>query len=322
MNKARNRIWTNSSGKRTRIDAAIFFRFLQATGNGLLMLEKVTWSLARGRVLGPAPFFVMGVLNITPDSFYDGGLFIDQGSALQQAEQLLQQGADILDMGGESTRPFSQRISLEQELQRVLPVMQKVLQHRPQTVVSVDTYKAGMAQQVLENGALIINDISACRFDPGLLDILGQFKPGYILMHSLGRPEEMQKAPHYDNVVHDIKAFFEEHLHYLTKAGLPEENIVLDPGIGFGKTLEHNLQILREIKSFFSLGRPLLIGLANKSMWGKLLGLEPDKRQIATQVATALMAQQGVALHRVHEVGSTVQSLKIVGSLQRDFESG
>ncbi|MGM0425196.1 MAG: dihydropteroate synthase [Thermodesulfobacteriota bacterium] len=280
------------------------------------MLQEATWSLARGRVLGPAPFFVLGVLNVTPDSFYDGGDFLQQDAALKQAEDLLEQGADVLDVGGESTRPFSSRVEQEQELQRVLPILKQVLKDRPRALVSVDTYKSGVARQALETGALIINDVSACRFDPELLDVLGHYKPGYILMHSLGRPEEMQKEPRYQDVLQEIKAFFEQHLKELTQAGLPEENIVLDPGIGFGKTLEHNLQILSGIRTFFDLGRPMLIGLSNKSMWGKLLGLEPGQRQNATQVATALLAQKGVALHRVHEVDLTRQSLQIVRSLQ------
>ncbi|MFO8033054.1 MAG: dihydropteroate synthase [Desulfohalobiaceae bacterium] len=280
------------------------------------MLQEATWSLARGRVLGPAPFFVLGVLNVTPDSFYDGGDFLQQDAALKQAEDLLEQGADVLDVGGESTRPFSSRVEQEQELQRVLPILKQVLKDRPRALVSVDTYKSGVARQALETGALIINDVSACRFDPELLDVLGQYKPGYILMHSLGRPEEMQKEPRYQDVLQEIKAFFEQHLKELTQAGLPEENIILDPGIGFGKTLEHNLQILSGIRTFFDLGRPMLIGLSNKSMWGKLLGLEPGQRQNATQVATALLAQKGVALHRVHEVDLTRQSLQIVRSLQ------
>ncbi len=280
------------------------------------MQKQVTWSLARGRVLGPAPFFVLGVLNITPDSFYDGGHYAQQEAACGHALELLEQGAEVLDIGGESTRPFSERIALEQEMQRVLPVLDFVLEHKPGAVISVDTYKAQMARQALEQGALIINDVSACRFDPDLLDVLGHYKPGYVLMHSLGRPEEMQKEPKYGDVLQDIKAFFEEHLRVLNNAGLPEENIVLDPGIGFGKTLEHNLQILEGISEFFDLGRPLMIGLSNKSMWGKFLGLEPEQRQIATQVATALMANKGVSIHRVHEAGLTMQSLQILSRLQ------
>ncbi len=274
--------------------------------------------MARGRVLGPAPFFVLGVLNVTPDSFYDGGKFLEQDTALAQAEELQQQGADVLDVGGESTRPFSARVDQGQELERVLPVLEQVLRHRPDAVLSVDTYKSAVARQTLEAGALIVNDVSACRFDPELLDVLGQYKPGYVLMHSLGRPEDMQKEPRYENVLQEIKAFFAQHLHTLTRAGLPEENIVLDPGLGFGKTLEHNLQILTGVQEFFDLGRPVMIGLSNKSMWGKLLGLESGQRQNATQVATALMARQGVALHRVHEAGLTRQTLQIVqGLLER-----
>ncbi|MFP4391959.1 MAG: dihydropteroate synthase [Desulfohalobiaceae bacterium] len=284
------------------------------------MSTGIIWTLARGRVLGPAPFFVLGVLNVTPDSFYDGGKFLQQEAAIKQAQTLLQEGADVLDIGGESTRPFSSRVDKEQELQRILPILTRVLEDRPQAVLSVDSYKSEVARQALEAGALIVNDVSACRFDPELLHILGQYKPGYVLMHSLDRPEEMQKEPRYKDVLQDIKSFFEQHLNRLIKAGLPEEKIVLDPGIGFGKTLEHNLQILARIQEFFGLGRPVMVGLSNKSMWGKLLGLESGQRQNATQVATALMAQKGVAVHRVHQVGLTRQSLQIVRSLQEIYQ--
>lgn len=277
--------------------------------------KKSIWKTLRGS-LKPTPFLIVGILNVTPDSFYDGGKYFDPTQALPRAGEILSQGGNIIDVGGESTRPFSPRVSLEEEIKRVIPVVQAIKENLPQAVISVDTYKAEVARRALEKGAEIINDVSACTFDPSLLEVVVEYKPGYVLMHSLGRPETMQENPHYENVVEEIYAFFEEKLNLLVKKGLPEENIVLDPGIGFGKLLEHNLAILANIEKFFSLGRPLYVGLSNKSMWEKLLGLKVGERQIATQVATALLAQKGVYIHRVHEVKETKETLTIVEALK------
>ncbi|KUJ95498.1 MAG: Dihydropteroate synthase [Desulfonauticus sp. 38_4375] len=277
--------------------------------------KKSIWKTLRGS-LKPTPFLIVGILNVTPDSFYDGGKYFDPTQALARAGEILSQGGNIIDVGGESTRPFSPRVSLEEEIKRVIPVVQAIKENLPQAVISVDTYKAEVARRALEKGAEIINDVSACTFDPSLLEVVVEYKPGYVLMHSLGRPETMQDNPHYENVVEEIYAFFEEKLNLLVKKGLPEENIVLDPGIGFGKLLEHNLAILANIEKFFSLGRPLYVGLSNKSMWEKLLGLKVGERQIATQVATALLAQKGVYIHRVHEVKETKETLTIVEALK------
>lgn len=279
------------------------------------MAKAQTWSLAKGRTLGPASFFIVGIVNVTPDSFYDGGRYFNPDQAMAQAMQQFSQGADIVDIGGESTRPFSSRVGAEEELKRILPIVTAVLQKNPTGLISVDTYKAGVAEAMLQAGCSIINDVSACRFDSGLVEVLGAYKPGYVLMHSLGRPEEMQKDPQYTDVLDEIRSFFETRMSHLVKAGLPEENIVLDPGIGFGKLLQHNLEILRKIESFFDLGRPIYMGLSNKSMWEKLLGLAKGSRQTATQVATALLAARGVTLHRVHEVGLTRQTLEIVRNI-------
>ena len=257
----------------------------------------------------------MGVLNVTPDSFYDGGKYLDPGAARDQAILLRDQGADILDVGGESSRPFSEPVSEEEELRRVLPVISEAVRLTNRDgapmPVSVDTYRAGVAARALEAGAMIVNDISACAYDPGLLDVLAQYRPGYVLMHSLGRPEEMQRDPRYGDVVREIMEFFEHNLNRLTEAGLPEKNIVLDPGIGFGKLLEHNLAILKHIEAFQALGRPVLLGLSNKSLWGGLLGLAPSERGNATQAATAVAAAKGVLIHRVHDVAHTLETLTV-----------
>jgi dihydropteroate synthase len=258
----------------------------------------------------------MGILNVTPDSFYDGGEHYAAQDAQAQADRMLRQGADVLDVGGESTRPFSERIGRDEELGRIEPVVDRIFASHPDAVVSVDTYKASVAARMLEKGAGIVNDVTACGLDPELTDVLAQYRPGYVLMHSKGRPEDMQRDPQYDDVVREVMEFFDERLNMLARAGVPAENVVLDPGIGFGKGLEHNVRLLQEIERFSSFGRPVMIGVSNKSMWRKLLGLGPNERHNATQVCTALTAGRGVCLHRVHEVDLTVQTLRIVRSLE------
>lgn len=279
------------------------------------MEAKFIWKTLRGS-LRPTPFLIVGILNVTPDSFYDGGRYFQLKEAVARVQEIIKEGGDIIDIGGESTRPYSPRVSLEEELKRVIPLVKAVKANMPEAIISVDTYKAEVAREALVNGAEIINDVSACSFDPVLIDILTEFKPGYVLMHSLGRPETMQDNPYYENVVQDICKFFEQKLNFLVKKGLPEENIVLDPGIGFGKLLEHNLAILANIEEFFKFNRPIYMGLSNKSLWEKLLGLKPEERKMATQVATALLAEKGVCIHRVHEVKETKDTLTIVKALK------
>jgi len=280
-------------------------------------MRDTTWTVKGGRVLGPAPFFIAGIVNATPDSFYDGGAHMGAGRAVAHGRALAAQGAHILDVGGESTRPYADQVGVREELERVLPVIEGLAASPGNSgetgpVVSVDTCKAKVAARALEAGAVILNDVSAFSFDPGLGDVIAQYRPGYVLMHSLGRPGTMQDAPRYADVVEDIAAFFEARLERLDLLGLPLDRVVLDPGIGFGKTLEHNLAILRNIERFQTLGLPLFLGLSNKSLWQGLLGLPVDSRQNATQAATALMAARGVAIHRVHEVEATRQTLTIV----------
>ncbi len=285
------------------------------------MKDNLQWTLKGGRTLGPAPFLVAGVLNITPDSFFDGGCFQKSSQAQKQADALLQEGADILDIGGESSRPFSRPVSEEEELKRVIPLIRELGASCPQACISVDTTKAAVAEKALQAGACIVNDISAYSYDPCLLDVLAQYKPGYVLMHAQGRPEDMQISPDYGNVLEEIDAFFERKLDELIQAGVPEGNIVLDPGIGFGKSLEHNLQILGGMERFTRFRRPLYVGLSNKSMWGKLLDLPLTERGTATQVGTALAADRGVMIHRVHDVRSAKQTLEIVQRMRSSTSS-
>ncbi|WP_462323903.1 dihydropteroate synthase [Desulfoplanes sp.] len=273
------------------------------------------WVVKGGRVVGPAPFIVAGILNVTPDSFFDGGRHGSVCSAVGAGLAMYSHGADIVDIGGESTRPGAAEVPGDRECARVLPVIEGLLRKQPDLLVSLDTYKAEVARQGLEAGAGIINDISGFSFDSSLMDVVVQSKPGYVLMHTPERPQNMQKNPRYKDVVAEIMAFFGDKMGELVSAGLPENRIVLDPGIGFGKSLEHNLTILRHIEAFTALGRPVYMGLSNKSLWGKLLGLGKDERGEATQIATALLAARGVAVHRVHDVAATCRTLEIVRAM-------
>lgn len=278
-----------------------------------------SWRIKGRRAQAVTDPLIMGIVNCTPDSFFDGGRLQSPQAGVEHGLALAHQGAHFLDVGGESSRPGARPAHAAEELDRVVPVLAGLARQREalglEFVLSVDTYKPGVAAVALEAGAQVVNDISACRFDPGLLDVLVQYKPGYVLMHSLARPETMQREPRYENVVDDILAFFQRHMDLLVTSGLSEEYIILDPGIGFGKLLEHNIKILRDVDRFFVLGRPVLVGVSNKSLWQGLLGLELAQRGLATQVATALLAVKGVAMHRVHDVESTARTLRIVQSL-------
>jgi dihydropteroate synthase len=264
--------------------------------------------------LGPAPFFVVGILNVTPDSFYDGGQAVGIDAAVAKGLALIEDGADILDIGGESTRPFSEPISADMELARVLPVVQGILAAKPDAVLSVDTTKASVARACLEAGVLILNDVSAMD-DPELLQVVRDFHPGYVLMHSLGRPQTMQIEPRYQDVMAEIIRFFAVKLEILVRLGVPESRIALDPGIGFGKTVEHNLEILKNICKLFKFGRPVYMALSNKSLWGGLLGRQGRERNAATLAATVALYEKGVRIHRVHEVREIRDGLTVAHML-------
>jgi dihydropteroate synthase len=258
---------------------------------------------------------VAGILNVTPDSFYDGGRHDSIPSAVRAGLAMAALGADIIDIGGESTRPGAAHLPASTEKKRVLPVIRGLLKAKPESVLSIDTYKAEVARDALEAGVVIVNDVSGFSFDPLLKDVVIQYKPGYVLMHTSARPETMQDNPRYNDIVGELLDYFARKMNWLVSAGLPEDRIVIDPGIGFGKTLEHNLAILRNIDRFFALGRPVYMGLSNKSLWGDLLDLPKDERGSATQVATALLAARGVGIHRVHDVGACRKTLRIVQAM-------
>lgn len=274
------------------------------------------WAVAGGARLAPgAPFGVMGILNLTPDSFYDGGKHAAGEAALRKALALRDAGADLLDLGAESSRPGASPLTPEEEQERLLPVLGAVRAQLPELPLSVDTVHASTAAAALDMGAVIINDVSACKSDPELTDVLAERRPGYVLMHSQGRPPEMQAAPNYTDVCLEVRRFFGRELERLVKAGLPEDRIVLDPGIGFGKTLAHNLALLAHMEDFLEFGRPLLVGLSMKSLFGALLGLAVEERGAATQTASALLWERGVFWHRVHDVAAVRGALRLTAAI-------
>jgi dihydropteroate synthase len=264
----------------------------------------------------PRPL-IMGVVNVTPDSFADGGLFFDHDTAIQQALALVAAGADLLDIGGESTRPFSDPTPLAEELRRVLPVIEQVRAQTP-IPISIDTYKSRVAQAALESGANIINDISALRFDPDMVHLAREAEVPVILMHMQGTPKNMQADPHYDDLIGELRAFFQERLEFALTQGLSRDLLVLDPGIGFGKTLGHNLEILNNMDAFLDLGCPLLIGPSRKAFLGHLLGGRPPaERDIGTLAALAVAIRRGACLVRVHNVDYTKQFLTVLSAINQ-----
>lgn len=257
---------------------------------------------------------IMGILNITPDSFSDGGLLIHPEKVEQQVEQMLEDGVDILDVGGESTRPFADPVSESEELARVIPVIKRIRQMTDKPV-SIDTTKAAVAEKALEAGANIVNDISALRHDPEMLRVAKQYSGPLVIMHMQGTPRTMQVEPRYDDVVQDIIDFFQERIAWLTENGISRERVVIDPGIGFGKTVEHNLTILNSIERFKDAGCPVLIGHSRKSFIGKILDLEVDQRDCATAIISFACTRAGADILRVHDVGRTVQAVKLAALL-------
>ncbi len=262
----------------------------------------------------PALPQIMGILNVTPDSFSDGGHFHAPEKALEQADRLIEEGADLLDIGGESTRPYSSPVSLEEELARTIDVI-KELRNRHSIPISIDTTKAEVARQALEAGADIINDISAFEHDAAMLDVAQQSTCPIIIMHMKGTPSTMQDRPQYDDIIDEIMAYFVERLNWLSQNGIAEEHITIDPGIGFGKTLQHNLAIIRHLNTFKTLGRPVLLGHSRKSFLGELTKQEAKDRDLATAVVSALSLQSGIDILRVHNVAATKQALQVAAAL-------
>ncbi len=260
----------------------------------------------------PAPYEIMGVVNVTPDSFSDGGRFLDPAAAIGHGRRLAQEGAAILDVGGESTRPGADPVGVADELARVLPVVEGLagLDAR----VSIDTMKLDVARAALAAGARYVNDVSAFRHEPGMAALVAESGAECCLMHMLGEPRTMQRAPRYDDVVDDVRAFLEERLAFAVGEGIREERVQLDPGIGFGKTIEHNLALLRGLPELARLGRPLVIGVSRKSFLGRITGRVTGDRVAATVAANVLAFERGARVLRVHDVAAVADGLAVAAA--------
>jgi len=273
--------------------------------------ERIT---VRDRVLDLTTPKIMGILNATPDSFADGGEYNNIDSALGRIGLMVSQGAAIIDVGGESTRPGSDPVTEDEELQRVLPVLEKALSRFPDTIFSIDTTKYRVAQEALKLGVHLVNDVSGLQKEPPFAELCVRHNAGYILMHSQGNPKTMQEDPEYDEVVEDIKSFFRQQVAKAKEAGL--KKIILDPGIGFGKAQQHNISILKRLREFVDLGYPLLVGASRKSMIGRILGdREVDDRVTGTVAVHYHAMTQGAKIIRVHDVKEANDSILVYNEL-------
>jgi dihydropteroate synthase len=270
---------------------------------------------------------IMGILNVTPDSFSDGGKFYTYKDAVVHGEKLCEEGADILDIGGESTRPFSKEVSQEEEIQRVLPIIEH-LAKRVSVPISIDTTKAGVAKRALDAGASIINDISSFRMDPSLADLAAQRKVPVILMHMKGAPGTMQINPHYDNLIGELKAFLSERIELAVNKGIERSKVIIDPGIGFGKNTNHNLQVIRNLSEFKQLNVPILIGPSRKAFIRNTLKehfhneFSADAPQVETGTQAVISASilKGVHIVRVHNVANTLSTVKLINAIQEGLQ--
>lgn len=265
----------------------------------------------------PAPFRIMGVLNVTPDSFSDGGRYLDVDAALEHARELERDGAAILDVGGESTRPGADPVSVEEETRRVVPVIETLAAGGTAAQISVDTIKLPVAEAAVDAGATYVNDVTAFRHDPALAGLVADRGLDCCLMHMIGEPRTMQRDPRYDDVVSEVKAFLEERLEVAVAAGIAEERIQIDPGIGFGKTVEHNLELLRRLDELVTLGFPVLIGMSRKSFLGRITGREVGDRLAATLSANVLAFTKGASVFRVHDVAPLRDALMVAAATVR-----
>ena len=258
---------------------------------------------------------IMGIVNVTPDSFSDGGRFADPGRAVEHALAMVADGADILDIGGESTRPGAEPVGEAEELRRVLPVI-RALRSQSQVLISIDTMKASVARAALDAGADIINDVTGLRGDAAMVRLAAERDCGLVAMHMIGDPQTMQTAPHYDDVVAEVRSYLNERLRRLTASGIAPERIALDPGFGFGKTLDHNLSLLRHLPQLAIGDRPLLIGVSRKSMIGKVLhSTEMADRHWPTIALTAYAREHGARILRVHDVKPNAQALRMIEAI-------
>ncbi len=266
--------------------------------------------------LGPGPV-LFGILNVTPDSFSDGGEFFGAAPAVSHAERLLDEGAHAIDIGGESTRPGSDPVSSEEEARRVVPVVRGILEARPGTRISVDTYRASTAGAALDAGAAIINDVTALGGDPRMAGLVAERRCPVVLMHMLGEPKTMQENPHYDDVVREVRDYLAAKAEEAISAGVDPANVILDPGIGFGKTMKHNLELLDRLETLVELGFPVLVGTSRKGFLGKITGSEDPKARVFGTVATSVMSyERGATLFRVHDVRANREALEVAAAVR------
>jgi len=256
----------------------------------------------------------MGIVNVTPDSFSDGGLFFEKEKAIEQALRLAAEGADIIDIGGESTRPGSEPVSVEEELRRVIPVI-KELRKRSDILISIDSYKSEVVRQALEEGADIVNDISAFRFDPKLISIVAKKNVPYVLMHMKGTPKTMQINPFYKDLFGEIKSFLKNKIEEAVKMGVRRDKIIIDPGIGFGKTWEDNLKLIEGLSFLNELDRPILIGTSRKSFIGQVLEVPPEERLEGTIASSILAIERGAHILRVHDVAPLKKAITMTEAI-------
>ena len=258
---------------------------------------------------------VMGILNVTPDSFSDGGRFLDRATAVAHATLMVDDGADILDVGGESTRPGSDPVPADEELSRVRPVIERLVEQHPAIPVSIDTRKADVAAEALDAGATIVNDVSGS--DPEMFDVVREREAAVVLMHMRGDPKTMQEAPHYDDVVGEVHEYLRQRIEAAELAGIDPERIAVDPGIGFGKDLDQNLELMRGVGALLDLGRPVLVGPSRKRFIGAILDLPEDERVEGTIGAVVWMVGQGAHIVRVHDVREVVRAVRVADAIAR-----
>jgi len=258
---------------------------------------------------------VMGILNVTPDSFFDGGAYFSLRDAVNHGLTLARDGADIIDVGGESTRPYSDPLPLDEELRRVIPVIKALAQETGLTI-SIDTYKSEVARLAIEAGATMVNDVSALRFDPGMGPLVANADLPIVLMHMKGTPRDMQVNPTYEDLIGEIIGFLRKAVEQADSVGIRRELIIIDPGIGFGKSFVDNLKILRELDAFSSLGQPILVGTSNKAFIGHALGLPPDSRETGTMATVAVAVMNGADIVRVHNVKAAKETVRMIDAIK------
>jgi dihydropteroate synthase len=262
-----------------------------------------------------AGFRLMGIVNVTPDSFSDGGQFLEPQPAVEHGLTLIADGAEIVDVGGESTRPGAEPVSAEEELRRVRPVIEGIAAANTGAQISIDTSKSSVARAALDAGATLVNDVTALRGDPQMAALVANSGAQCCLMHMLGEPRTMQHEPHYDDVVDDVKAFLLQRLEYAVGEGIAERRVLLDPGIGFGKTVAHNLELLRRLHELAELGRPLVIGTSRKSFLGRVAGTQQASQRLAGTLATNVLAlERGASVFRVHDVAPAREALSVAAA--------